>query len=154
MCHNPPHSQRIMSPRTFIISRLETSICKTQQRIEDLTVSCEKHSLPYDADACPCQGELFWKLDRLDESVHRLKTLRHSVFRWYLWYIWSSTKSPWFPEESIQVWQQVGQPTAAWQKYGVAQRNGDVTYDNGRAFIYLKGSREVSTRAAAARSSN
>lgn len=143
---SPTHLKWNMSLKTRIITGLETSIIKHKQRVEELTTSCRKHTLPYDSDACPCQGELFWKLDRLDESIYRLKILRHSVLRWYLWYLWSSTKSPWFPEESIRVWNQTGQPIAAWQKYGVAQWNGE-------AFIYYKGSREVSERPAAARSS-
>lgn len=73
-----------MPARERIIQLLETFIKETLDKIEELTDFCEKHDLRDDpeADACPCQAELIWKLDVLDESVHRLKTLEHSIIRW------------------------------------------------------------------------
>jgi len=113
-----------MFPRKLIIQSLEASISKTIEKIEELTTACQKHDLRSrpEADACPCQAELYWKLDRLDESIYRLKKLNHSVGRWYPWYLQSSSKNPTFPKASIQAWSQTGQPIAAWQKYGVAQK--------------------------------
>jgi hypothetical protein len=140
-----------MAAKRRIISRLETRICTTQQRIEDLT-NCPKHRLPSHANACPCQGELYWELDRLDESIYRLTTLEHSTFRWLLWYVWSSTNTPWFPGESTRSWSQTSHSIAAWQKYGVGQRNGDAACSDRRAFIYYQNSRKVSGRPAAAMS--
>lgn len=140
--------------RTYIIGRLERRIDATTEKIGELTTSCQKHDMSRypEADACPCQAKEYWNLDRLDESVHRLKNLDHSVCRWFIWYIWSSTKNPRFPQESIQVWSQT-QPVAAWQKFGVAQRNGEVSPSNRRGYIYYVNSREVSSRPAAATNS-
>lgn len=134
--------------RDAIIRHLETEITRTNEKIEP----CPKHeaSMPSDADACPCHGKAFWNLDRLDESVHRLRDRRCSVFWWYIWYLSSSTKTPWFPKESIECWSQVGQPIAAWQRFGVAKRNPDESTRHRRGYIYYKNSREVSTRQAAA----
>lgn len=38
-----------------------------------------------------------------------------------------STLNLGFPRESIEVWQSTAQPVTAWQKYGVAQRNGEAS---------------------------
>ena len=144
------------SLRNVIVRSLETSITKTYDRIGHLSEFCPEHNLRDhpQADACPCQVELFFKLDRLDEAIHRLKDLKHWVVRWWVWYIRSSTRSFGFPKESILVWSQTGQPIAAWQKYSIAQRNGEVEPRNRRAYIYYKGGREISARSAAATNSN
>ena len=140
-----------MPVRERIIQLLETSIKETIDKIEELTILCEKHDLRDhpEADACPCQAELFWKLDVLDESVYRLTTLEHTIIRWCIWYDLCSITSPGFPRESIDVWTQTEQPIAAWQKYGVAKRNGEVSVNDRRGYVYYKNSREDSARPAA-----
>ena len=142
-----------MPARQKVIQSLETSIKETSDKIDELSILCEKHnptSHP-EADACPCQAELYWKLDVLDESIYRLSILGHSLIRWCAWYIRCSTMNPGFPRESIDVWTQAAQPIAAWQKYGVAQRNGEVATNARRAYIYYQNSREKSTRPAASK---
>src|SRR4051812_40828879 len=104
-----------MLGRQRIIKSLETSVKETLDKIDELS-KCEKHDLRShpEADACPCQAELYWKLDLLDESIYRLTTLKHFIIRWYTWYIRCSTTSSRFPRESIEVWTQTAQPIAAW----------------------------------------
>lgn len=140
-----------MRTRQSVIRALEDSIERITERIGELSISCDKHNLQShpEADACPCQAKLYWKLDRLDESVYRLKVLKHTIRSWRIWYIRSSTRMPGFPRESIRVWTQTGAPIAAWQKYGVAQRNGEVSVNHHRGFIYCKNGLESSTRPAA-----
>lgn len=132
-------------------SWLENKIIKTDDSISP----CRKHDLAQHptADACPCHARLYWQLDRLDESVYRLKVQKCSVSRWSAWYLRSSAKHPGFPRESVDCWTQTGQPLAAWQKYGVAQRNGQRSPEDGRAYLYCKNSREVRSRRAAASNS-
>lgn len=143
-----------MPVRQKIIQSLETSIKETLDKIDELSILCEKHDLRErpEADACPCQAELCWKLDLLDESIYRLTTLKHLMIRWCAWYIRCSTARPEFPRESIDVWTQTEQPTAAWEKYGVARRNGEASANDRRAYIYYKNSRKVSARPAASES--
>lgn len=140
-----------MPTRQSVIRSLEDSIEKIIERIGELSILCDKHDLGShpEADACPCQAELYWKLDRLDESIYRLKMLKHTIIRWYIWYIRSSTNRAGFPHESIQAWTQTAAPIAAWQKYGVAQRNGGAPVNHRRGFIYYKNGLEISTRPAA-----
>ena len=120
------------------------------RKLDKCGMPCEMHNLrDYpDADACPCHVKLIWESNRLDESIHRLKIRQHSILRWYIWFLRSSTKSFGFPKESIDFGSQVGQPIAAWQKYGVPQRNSVVATNHPRGFIYYKREREVSARPA------
>lgn len=149
----PQYTRKNMSPflGDTIIRHLEARIPRKLEKIEQL-ISCPKHhaGMPYDADACPCQAKEFWRLDHLDESVHKLRNRRCSICWWYIWYQVSSTKIPWFPKESIECWSQVGQPITAWQRFGVAKRNPDESTRHRRGYIYYKNSREVPTRRAAA----
>ena len=140
-----------MYPKDKIIQHLQTSIFQAHDDIERLSTSCDQHDLASRpaADACPCQAKLYWQLDRLDESIYRLKTKNTSVPHWWSWYLWSSTKSPRFPKESVTGWSQSGQPMAAWQKYGVAQRNGRVEPGHQRAYVYYQNGREHGSRPAA-----
>lgn len=139
-----------MLSRERILQSLETSIESKYEKIGELSTLCEKHDLAShpNADSCPCQAELYWEIDRLDESLFRLKVLKISVVKWYTWYIRSSTKSPGFPKESIRVWSQTP-PITAWQKYGVAHRNGRVDPTNHGAYEYFKHSNSVLFRPAA-----
>ena len=72
-----------MSLKKYIIQSLEASIPKIINEVEDLTGSCPNHDLDSrpSADAYPYQGKLYWKLDRLNESIYRLGVLKHSVRR-------------------------------------------------------------------------
>jgi hypothetical protein len=139
----------------FILPRLEASIAKTSDRISHLAVYCKRHEEYEDpeADACPCQVRLYWKLDRLDESIHRLKNKRQWALRWWIWYIRSSPRCPGFPKQSIDCWSQTNQPIAAWEKYSVPRRNSSASRDEARAYIYYANSRERSTRPVAAMNS-
>lgn len=138
--------------RKASVTMLEKSISQTSDRVQDLTTSCRKHDLSQHptADACPCQVKLIWELDRLDESIHRLKVQKCSVGRWFAWYLWSSSKNPGFPKESIDCWKQTEQPRTAWQKYGVAKRNGTSERNSNRGYLYYKNGRVVGGRPAAA----
>lgn len=133
-----------------VIKHLTDSIDETYQKIGKLSKRCNKHNLVNhpEADACPCQVKLYWQLDRLDESIHRLKT-KDSVVQWGLWYLRSSSKNPGFPKKSITGWSQSGQPIAAWEKYEVAQRNSQAGQNSQRAYTYDKNGREHSSRPAA-----
>lgn len=136
----------------LIVRRLETSIIKTNNKVDRLSEHCPKHNIDdhSHADACPCQAELFWKLDRLDESIYRLTAQRQWVLYWWIWYIRSSPRWSGFPKESVRCWSQTDQPIAAWEKYSTPKRNGEVSPNHQRAYIYYRGSRERSTRPVAA----
>jgi len=133
-----------MWPKNKVIRFLQESIYQAQAQDKLESPCTKKHDLasPPEADSCPCRAELYWQQDRLDESLYRLITQKHSVARWWRWYLWSSTTNPRFPRQSIEWWSQTDQPIAAWQKYGVAQKNGDV-------YIYYKHGREHKLRPAA-----
>ena len=139
----------MLSIKEKTLAWLEAS---TVRKLSECEKQCEIHDLRDhpDADACPCQVKLIWESQRLDESIYRLKIRQHSVLRWYIWYLRSSTKSFGFPKESIESWSQVAQPIAAWQKYGVPQRNPEVAIDHPLGFIYYKREREASSRPAIA----
>lgn len=133
-----------------IVRAQENSILRILD-LSDTLNQCIKHpTIPAEADACPCQVALIWDHDRAEESIFRLKVAGHNVLRWGLWYMWSSRYTPWFPKQSIDCWQQTGQPLAAWERFNVARKNGHVAPENERAYLYYRQSKIRTGRAAAA----
>lgn len=115
-----------------------------EQQILDIDANderrCTQHQLRGDQDSCPCDNRSIWLRDRYDESLYRLRRPSNpqSTLSWYLWFLRSSPDNKLFPRQSIDCYDSVQQPVAAWEKYQVAKRNWQKPQNDPMGYVYYR----------------